>query len=562
MMSMQADNFRRGSGPWETTARLTRPIPNLWRAALTVAVSLATAPLAFAAGPQLANGDGPQWTRGPAKWPDPIRNDVDVSGPFLQRNIAHPHDAQDVDRCGEPYLTQDMVHPDTLVIHCFSSGGLNYQSPAPEAFLTWSYKNPKTSAHPWYQPCYAFVSQDGGRSWSRVAPNPIQSQVITSCADPLAASGPQGQLYLGGDSIHYPVDGKDGPIIPAPPLFGHGSIPKEDLGIGFSRSLDGGRTWSAAIVLPTADDRPFWTVDESNGAIYDLSGCSTFNPKTNRGSFGCTPQSRNLAVSTDGGRTWTPNVNIFQTLPPTTDLTPGRLHNIGGSTIAAAQGVVATVGAVGGSEEGGMAGRALYFKYSTDEGRTFTQRPISISSNGAKCGLPFGGGVAADPAHRGVFAVVVSCSPAATSLSVYVTSDLGATWTSAASLSVVPPPDYRGTPSAFNINRPWIAYGPTGALGVMWVEVYGTAQGGSSPMGTNLKYGPSDTYLALATDGKTFGQPIRLDTTASPSPDPRQWFGDDISNLILDPHYAYAVWNDWRSGELETWFRKVPLSRE
>lgn len=489
-------------------------------------------------------------------WPDPTKVDVDVSGPFLQRPTGNPHDAHAIERCGEPEIAQDSIHPRILIINCMQPWWLNYQSTAPETYPKWSYVDLKKMS-PSPQPCHAFISRDGGRSWAQLLPNPVMSHLITNCEDPLLASGPQGQLYLGGDAEHYPADGKDAPVIlPQPDAASQGfagvQLPTEYLGIGFTRSLDGGRTWSSPIIIPTAVDRPFWTVDESTGVIYDVSGCSdgSFDPKTRIGDYGCTPRARNLAVSTDGGRIWTPQVNIYNRRPPTVSLTQGRLHSIGGISIAAARGVVATVGVSGNA-------RTLYFKYSVDEGREFVQRPIVLS--GSTCAPLWGLGIAiaANPVRRGGFAVLVACGRIVTSsLRVYVTNDMGASWSEdASSLAVVPRPDYKGEPSDFNVNRPWIAYGPTGALGVLWRETYGTPIHGLQPE----EYGPYDVFLALAPDGRTFGRPIRLNTAASPPYDPRMQWGDDISNLVLGRHYAYAVWGDWRSGELETWFRKVSI---
>lgn len=479
---------------------------------------------------------------GPDVWKsDPVRTDIDVSGPFLQPR--HTHDYHLIHRCGEPEIAQDARQPNTLIIVCNSIGTLNYQSPAPTIYLAWWYRDPaKPSKEPW-PPCFAFISHDGGRSWQKM-PDPFESKLITGCGDPLAASGPKGELYIGDDALHYPIDPK---FSPSGPL----------LGIGFSSSVDGGKTWSEPVVIPTGVDRPFWAVDQSSGAIYDLSACAGVHAHA-KGSFGCTPDSRNLAVSTNEGRTWSPSVDEFNKLTPVTTLSAGRLHNIGGSVVVAARGVVATAGGSHGGEERETwppGGDALYFKYSTDEGRTFTQRSIPISGS-QPCEPRTVQGVAADPAHRGVFTVLVGCALDPKALQVYVTDDLGASWKRVATLAVVPPPDYQGRPSDYDINRPWVAYSPNGELGVFWRENYGIPT--PRPMAT-VQFGPQDVFLAIAADGRTFGPPIRLNSAASPPADPRQWAADDISDLILDRHYAYAVWGDWRSGELEVWLRKVRL---
>jgi hypothetical protein len=491
-----------------------------------------------------------------------IRTDIDISGPFLQHLTKNPHDPESADRCGEPQIAQDVLHPNILVVSCMSSGGLNYQTPRPIMF--WSYTN-VTKGDQWHQPCYTFISRDGGDRWERVRPSPVTASALNrACLDPLAQQGPHGELYLGGDGHHYPVNRKFGPII-----VQAGEIPLELLGIAFTRSLDGGRTWSEPILIPTANDRPFWTVDESTGVIYSISGCAAV---TTIGEYGCTPDSRNLAVSTDQGRTWVPSVNIWNVKPPTPTLIPGRLHNIafggGGTFVAAAQGVFATAGT-------DRRFNKSMFKYSADDGVTFIGHPIPLSGS-TGCN-PRVSGLAADPARRGTFAIIVMCAPVSKAVLVFVTHDLGATWTKTGDLAVVPPPGYvtlpvnaRSSPSyaklsglisivptPFDVNRPWVAYGPTGALGVLWRQNYGAA---TSPPRGPIQPGPQDVFVAISRDGgATFSKPIRVNTAASPAPDPRQRLGDDISNLILDGHYAYAVWGDWRSGELETWFRKVQI---
>lgn len=497
---------------------------------------------------------------------DAVTSDINVSGPFLQGNSGNPNDPGGIDRCGEPEITPDGKDPQTLVINCMSSFGLNYESPQPTTFLTWAYQDVTKSAA-LVRECHVFVSHDGGNTWDRVTPSPMISAVPNACGDPMANYGPHGEMYLAGNELHYPADGKDAPTYVDPPFV---TLPQEIIGEGFSRSLDRGRTWSKETVVPLAIDRPLMTVDESTGVIYLESDCGNFNQATDIGPYGCTPGSRNLAVSTDEGRSWTPSVNVRNTLPPTTTVTPGRLHDVGIGNldyIAAAQGVFGEVGSAGPNLEGGDLRRrstahadppTLEFEYSTDNGATFTREDIPVGPS-STCATPTPAGLSADPTHRGTFALIVLCPPSARAARIFVTHDLGATWTETADLAVVPPPDYAGNPSPFGINRPWIAYGPTGALGVMWRQNYGTAPMPIVGMSTP---GPQDVFLALSADGgKTFRPPIKLNTAGSPPPDPRQNFGDDLSHLMLDRHFAYVVWGDWRSGELETWFRKAPLPR-
>jgi hypothetical protein len=475
-----------------------------------------------------------------------IKTDINVSGPYLQSRDS-------VDRCGEPQITQDLRRPKILVMSCMSSYGMTYRSQAPESFLTWSDVDvTKTDIS---RPCHTFISRDGGNEWQPLRANGASSPMDWGCGDPNLLSGPNGEMYLSGNDLHYPADGKLAPAYTLPPFI---TVPQEPIGQGFTRSLDGGKTWSRPTLIPLAIDRPLMAIDHSTGVIYAEAACGVHDPVTGIGPYGCTPDSRNLAVSTDQGRTWTPSPDLHNTLPPTGDLTPGRLHDIhigGLDFMAAAEGVFATAGTPGVGEEGGS-GDGVEFKYSTDNGVTFTKRDIPLGDS-VPCDTPSVQGLAADPTHRGTFAALVLCAPSAHAVRVFVTRDLGATWRETADLADAPPSDYQGTPSPFGVNRPWVAFGPTGALAVMWRQAYGSAR--FPALGAAVP-GPQDVFLAMSVDGgRSFTAPTRLNTAMSPVPDPRMFFGDDISHVIVDSEFAYVVWGDWRSGELETWFRKVPL---
>jgi hypothetical protein len=143
-----------------------------------------------------------------------------------------------------------------------------------------------------------------------------------------------------------------------------------------------------------------------------------------------------------------------------------------------------------------------------------------------------GGNTAADPTTRGRFAVLMSRGA---TLEVWVTTDAGRTaanWT-------VTPVFTRASGDSFQ--HTWIAFSPTGALGVRWRSVHSDSS--------------FDVDAVVSRDGgTTFGAPVRL-TTAGPAPAGFAGIGDDCAcNLHLTDTHLLTTWGDGRTGKRETWF--------
>jgi hypothetical protein len=133
---------------------------------------------------------------------------------------------------------------------------------------------------------------------------------------------------------------------------------------------------------------------------------------------------------------------------------------------------------------------------------------------------------AADPSRPGRYAVMV-LDPSQAHLLVYVTTDSGGSWRGPATL---------GEQGGEKRYLPWIAYGPTGALGVVWRTAYAD--------------GSYAAWAAVAPRGGTrFARPVRLSSARSPGP-VSQLAGDDASDVALDARYLHAAWGDRRGGTL------------
>jgi hypothetical protein len=161
---------------------------------------------------------------------------------------------------------------------------------------------------------------------------------------------------------------------------------------------------------------------------------------------------------------------------------------------------------------------------SSDGGRTIVHRQTPFRSTSDPM-------IAADPTAPQTFAVLVT-PPGASSLAVYVTHDLGATWSRPTAL-----PD----PPATAASHQAIAYSPAGLLGVEWR--------------TTSSDGSFDSWGAASTNGgATFVTPTRLDSAKSPAPPQPYVAGDDTGTLAMTSTTFLGAWTDWSgSGSMVRW---------
>ena len=229
-----------------------------------------------------------------------------------------------------------------------------------------------------------FVSFDGGKAWTKIDVShlhPAGRPEFDSQGDAMITVGPDGTFYLGWDALNW---GMADDYLP-------------NAGIAVSKSIDGGLTWSEPVLTGTPADRPWITVDQSTGTIYEVSGCpacplgprSTGDPNSPAGTIG----DKWLVTSQDGVN-WTEPLRLGGT-----DGTNEFSATIG-TMILAANGVVATTfrstnAAACAFFVGGTA-PCTVFQTSTDGGATWSRHRMPVPFMGADRLM-----VAADPTTPG-----------------------------------------------------------------------------------------------------------------------------------------------------------------
>ncbi len=335
-------------------------------------------------------------------------------------------------------------------------------------------------------------STNGGRDWS-IRKAPYQSNTVPNtvpiCGDPAGGVLPDGSIVFSAIQLGSPN--------------------------GFVQSItsfDGGQTWSqpsapfgpspalaSALANQTVPDlgpgRQWMTVDPITGEISIQSQVDVATT------------GRQLTVSTDRGATWS---------------TPRNVGSTSLGPIGAAYGVVAGVYSSGADR---------IFQTSTDHGVSWVRNVMPVGTGTG------GGTTAADPTARSRFAVLLTRG--SNTLEVWITTDAGRTaanWTRKKVFTAE---------TGDSFVHPWIAYSPTGALGVRWRS--------RNPDGS------FDVDAVVSRDGgTTWDDPVRLTAARGPAPTPPPglgFTGDDCAcNLHLTDTTLLTTWADATTGHRELWF--------
>jgi hypothetical protein len=405
--------------------------------------------------------------------------------------------------------------------------------------------------------CGGYVSMDRGVSWQpgflpftqQASPFAGQPSVTyAECEDGVDAFGPDGTLYAGGDTtIGFNDLGPPPPGQPCPPnstatpaTGGHClQLPGDD---PFARSTDGGKTWTQ-LPYPIGSqgyglgsdfggsgfnfapgsgnpvdtyDRPFTAVDQSTGIVY-ISSQNILDHE------------RFVTASTNKGDSWGPIYAIDSPTYP---------QSTYASNITVQTGVLA-VSYAADAAPGGCAATCLVFETSTDFGATWTRNivPLVNAEN------PPSAFITADPTGNGRFALQVFDSTGTVN-QIYTTRDFGATWQAPTNI----------TEPGGNVHfKPWLSYGPSGQLALVWRTWEGTP---------NQPTTPYDVFVAVGrvqgANGAVFTSPIELGKPAAPFG--TGGGGDDFSQVQVDNQYVHVAWGDSRSGLTQVEYARIPLS--
>ena len=366
--------------------------------------------------------------------------------------------------------------------------------------------------------CHVSISKDGGKNFTHPKLLPYfqtkkegDDPHFWGCNAPWVNLATDGTIYVGGSLFSG--------------VTGMASDPRQGRA-GVSVSTDGGASWSKmaygitiANFAPgvkglgggmTLIDTPF---DGANGVVDPITG--TFYSTV--GGW--------VSASSDKGKSFSP------------------VYSTGGGTLTAAFGVAATAHIVNDTTTfPGAQCPCLAFGQSTDKGQTWKHTLVAEKDQFNPTGTVRYPVTAADPAHRGHFAIAVY-APDHQSVKVYYTADDGKNWKVAA-----PKPGPATVPVA-NVNMTSPGYTSDGHLLVTWRAF------------NNM--GAFNTFVAMM-EGDSFGPTVKVSAERSAYPvaitlgnylgDFSTWVqGNDSAAFVAFPYAPGGA-------VLDVYLAKVPLS--
>lgn len=246
--------------------------------------------------------------------------------------------------------------------------------------------------------CFLAYSNDRGDTWTRVA-WPL-GDAAPKCGEPSVQFDAKGTVYVDNNQVSSGLDAN---------LLNHNQVAK---------STDGGKTWTDPVSTPLLlGGAPKMRVDSATGKVYAVAGAAWEYPSA-------------VSVSADGGKTFSKDSRVIPGPMPCIEVAPGIPLVCGypGREIAVYGGIL-----VAASQE---AGKPVNFHVSRDDGKTWTNTTVNdgrgtpvAAGTGSLVPTPGLGAAAdpvpwaaADPSHRGRFAVMVPRD--SNTLEVYVTRTL------------------------------------------------------------------------------------------------------------------------------------------
>jgi hypothetical protein len=408
------------------------------------------------------------------------------------------------------------------------------------------------------------VSTDGGIHWHESS--------ASGRGDPVVVGDRRGDFFatgLGSNGYQFQLSRDDGRTwtTVGGPL--HNPLPVGPSVQDMSFDPSGGPVYMGPSVIGC--DRPLSGVDLNTGTLF--ASCADHGDEAGGESGNAWPAyfatcrinvfadegqpncgRRYVSVSHDRGRTWT----AWQP-EDSADYPAGYTGAFGGIPVGA-HGVLATA-YIAGAAPGSDCTQCAVFETSVDGGTTWLRHlvpgatPQVKTATGGDLGATFSSDnqtvwfepyVAADPSRAGHYAIMV-LDATRTQLLVYETNSSGATWTGPQVLTRGP---------SHRVDKPAMAFGPTGALGVMWKSVYAS----------DLSF---DVWAAVSpNEGVPFGHPVRLSSRRSDEEtcglggsEGQAYACDELSWMVMDARHLDATWGANIGGE-NPWFGRYDFAAD